>query len=395
VCYTSLYNGPVDNPFRYSGVVTGELFVDREAEIQALQEAFRGREHVFLYSPRRYGKTSLVLEAFRRLPAGGRAVYVDVSRALSLQTLVEIFIAAVVEGTESSLERVRRWGRTFLARLQPRLVLDSAGRVQVELGFGPRLAERASLAEALDLPQRVAEDLGVQLAVALDEFPAVAELGGEGLVRAMRAAFQMHDRVSYVFAGSQTAMMEELFAAERSPFFRLGRPLRLGKIPRDAFVPFIGDGFRKGGMKLSPEHAAHLCELVDDHPYFVQTLAHELWAQARGRKGPITESDVVKALGAVVGWHDAYYRRLWERLTLYQRRCLLALVELGPGAALFGADTVARFGLRSPSHVQRSLAALQQEGLVERRDGDWALADPLVPHWLQAAGLVSRQGRLE
>jgi hypothetical protein len=385
----------VDNPFRYSGVVTGERFVDRRGEIQALHDAFRSGEHVFLYSPRRYGKTSLVREAFRRLPTGERSVYLDVSRALSLQDFVELLLAAVVEGTASPLERVRRWGRTFLSRLQPRLVLDSAGRVQVELGYAPRLAEPATLAEALDLPQRVGEELGVRLAVAFDEFPAVMELGGEGLVRALRAAFQGHDRVSYVFAGSQTAMMEELFAAERSPFFRLGRPLRLGKIPRQDFVAFIVDGFRQGEMDISPHVAAELCRQVDDHPYFVQTVAHELWDQGRGRGGPIRDADLAQALASVVGWHDAYYRRLWERLTLHQRRCLLALVELGPGASPFAADTVARFRLKSPSHVQRALEALRREGLVERRNGDWTLADPLFPHWAAQAGLVTGQPGVE
>lgn len=383
----------MENPFRYSGVVTGDLFVDRAEEIAALHQAFRAGEHMFLYSPRRYGKTSLILEAFRRLPATEKWVYVDLSRALSLQSMVELLISAVLDGTESPVERARRWGRTFLARLQPRLVLDSTGRIQVELGYSPRLTEPATLAEALDLPQRAAEELGVRLPVALDEFPVVHELGGDGLLRAMRAAFQMHDRVSYVFAGSETGMMEELFAAERSPFFRIGRPLRLGAVPRDEFVPFLVAGFRNGGMDLPPDLAAQLCQVVDDHPYFVQTLAHELWAQARG--GPITDQDLASALAAVVGWHDAYYRRLWERLTLYQRRCLLALVELGAGASLFAADTVARFELKSPSHVQRALAALQREGLAERRGGEYSLADPLFPHWAQAAGLVSGRGGLE
>ena len=388
-----MYNDPMDNPFRYSGVVTGDLFVDREDEIAALHRAFRAGEHVFLYSPRRYGKTSLIREAFRRLPPGERWAYVDLSRALSLSSFVELLVSAVLQAAESPVERIRRWGRTFLARLQPRLVLDSSGRVEVELGYGPRLAEPATLAEALDLPQRVAEDLGVRLTVALDEFPTVKELGGDGLVRAMRAAFQMHSQVSYVFAGSQTAMMEQLFAAERSPFFRMGRPLRLEKIPRDAFVRFLADGFRAGEMDLSADLAAELCQGVDDHPYFVQTLAHELWARSRGRGIPIAQQDLTEGLSAVVGWHDAYYRRLWERLTLYQRRCLLALVELGAGASLFAADTVARFELKSASHVQRSLEALQREGLAERRNGEYGLADPSFPHWSRAAGLVS--GRAE
>ena len=48
------------NPFVYGGRVSGDDFCDRENEIRELLDDIRARQHVILFSQRRFGKTSLV-----------------------------------------------------------------------------------------------------------------------------------------------------------------------------------------------------------------------------------------------------------------------------------------------------------------------------------------------
>jgi len=55
------------NPFKYGEVVTGEHFFNREREKAELIQAITSTMNVFLYAPRRYGKTSLVLEVLREV----------------------------------------------------------------------------------------------------------------------------------------------------------------------------------------------------------------------------------------------------------------------------------------------------------------------------------------
>jgi AAA+ ATPase superfamily predicted ATPase len=59
----------MDNPFVYGEVVPGEAFVDREVELDRLVADLGSGQKVFLISPRRYGKSSLIhqaLDALRR-----------------------------------------------------------------------------------------------------------------------------------------------------------------------------------------------------------------------------------------------------------------------------------------------------------------------------------------
>jgi hypothetical protein len=50
----------VRNPFEYGGVVSGDAFCNRKQELADLRRAMENAEKLFVFSERRYGKTSLV-----------------------------------------------------------------------------------------------------------------------------------------------------------------------------------------------------------------------------------------------------------------------------------------------------------------------------------------------
>lgn len=60
----------MDNPFNYTGVVTGKASCNRLKEISDLLRFLRAGQNVLLYSHRRYGKTSLLHRVFEKLSAG-------------------------------------------------------------------------------------------------------------------------------------------------------------------------------------------------------------------------------------------------------------------------------------------------------------------------------------
>src|SRR5438270_8608909 len=59
------------NPFRFGRIVSGDAFTDREADLLVLERELRGGQNILIEAPRRFGKTSLILEVKRRLQAGG------------------------------------------------------------------------------------------------------------------------------------------------------------------------------------------------------------------------------------------------------------------------------------------------------------------------------------
>ena len=50
----------MENPFIYGQEVSGDTFCNRTKEIKELMSDIKSGHNVIIYSPRRYGKTSLV-----------------------------------------------------------------------------------------------------------------------------------------------------------------------------------------------------------------------------------------------------------------------------------------------------------------------------------------------
>ena len=62
------------NLFEYGGVVSGEAFCNREKETGDLVRAMENGEKLFVFSERRYGKTSLVHASLKKLPKKATSV---------------------------------------------------------------------------------------------------------------------------------------------------------------------------------------------------------------------------------------------------------------------------------------------------------------------------------
>ena len=53
------------NPFKFGTVVENSFFTDRQNELQHIKSVLNSENHLILISPRRFGKTSLVVKALR------------------------------------------------------------------------------------------------------------------------------------------------------------------------------------------------------------------------------------------------------------------------------------------------------------------------------------------
>ncbi len=371
------------NPFRFGGVVRGEDFADRQRELHELARELEGGQHLFLLSPRRFGKTSLVLALLDRLRARRLLVaYVDVFRATSPAQLLELVAQTVLGAAESQPERLLRLALDLLGRLRPQVGTNAAGRptLTLDLGASPR-TPLALQEEVLALPQRLADRRRRRLVLAFDEFQEVQRFPGAGLEKAMRSHFQRHDRVSYLFAGSKESLLRDMATRERSPFYKFGRTVSLGPIPPAEFAPFLVARFRRGRLRLDPGVIDAVLAAADDVPYNVQRLCHQLWAMRAGSAERLTERDLGTALGAVVEQDSAHFSAAWDRLSLHQRQVLQAIAR-GGGRGIYGAGFLAAHRLGSHSSVQTSLRQLLKEQIVVKAEGEYRIADPFFREWI-------------
>ena len=374
------------NPFVYGEVVSATAFADREHERERLALDLAEGQKVFLISPRRYGKSSLVRDVMRTL-AARRILTVEVTVAASSSYVgfLESYARALLSA-DTPASGLRRWTAELLKTVRPELRFDAhaAGPPRFSLTFPAVRSARdaARLAtEVFALPGRIAAARGQRLAIALDEFQTIAAFDGASVEHALRSAVQEQRSVGYVFAGSEPSLMERMLTPRR-PFYKAGPVVRLGKIDERVFADFVERRFAASGIRAEDGLGAAIVELAENVPYDVQRLAHETWddVRAAGRKVAGLE-DLHLTLGRMLNEQHTVFEESWQRLTLAQRAVLRAIV-LESGRELLSADVRLRHRLPGASSVQSALAALVRQDIVMKDQGRYLVNDSLYREWM-------------
>ena len=366
------------NPFVYGEVVPAAAFADRVEELDRLIGDLAAAQKVFLISPRRYGKSSLIRHALAAMGRrGALAVQVTVSSFSSYVAFLEGYARALV-AAEMTLERARNWLREAISSTRAEVGADA--RVAFPNARTDRDIARLA-AEVFELPARLAAVRRRTVVVALDEFQAIGGFNGGSVEHALRAAVQHQRAVGYVFAGSEPTLMERMLTPKR-PFYKAGPVMRLEKIPADEFAAFIDERFVRSGMPIEQGLGAAIVDLAANLPYDVQRLAHETWDEVRARsKRRATLDDLHAALKRLLIEQHTLFDVIWQRLTLMQRAVLRAVV-LEEGRELLSGDVRTRHRLGGPSTVQAALAALVREDLVAREGPRYGVVDSLLREWI-------------
>jgi uncharacterized protein len=377
---------PPANPFVYGEVVTAAAFADREQERERLATDLAEGQKVFLISPRRYGKSSLIRDVMKGLSARGiLTAEVTVAASSSYVGFLEAYARALLSA-ETPPNALRRWTTELFKTVRPELRFDAqpAGSSRFSLTFPAVRSARDTArlaAEVFALPAKIAAARRQRMAIALDEFQTIAAFDGTTVEHALRAAVQEQRSVGYVFAGSEPSLMERMLTPKR-PFYKAGPVVRLGKIDEEVFADFIEARFAATGIRTQDGLGAAIVELAENVPYDVQRLAHETWDDVRvtGRKSAGLE-DLHLTLGRLLTEQHTMFEESWQRLTLAQRAVLRAIV-LENGRELLSAGVRLRHRLPGASSVQSALAALVRQDIVMKDQGRYLVNDSLYREWM-------------
>jgi uncharacterized protein len=369
------------NPFVFGRVVAKETFCNRQRELAELRDAARTGRSLWLHSPRRFGKTSLILEAFA--DSGLPMAYVDVFAAQDEVGLAEAWlkgVSALLRHVLGPGDRLLQWLRQSVRHISPQLSIDPVGGVTVSLGPRPLAISPEQFDEIVDLPQLLATSRDGHVTVAVDEFQEVTRHAGmEGR---LRSRLQHHDRVTYLFAGSQRTLLADLFTDRSRPFYQFAEHYPLEPIPQGELVRYVVGRFAETGVDLPDGAAEDIVSLAAGHPHYTQMLASRVWEMAHRED---ERADLVQqAMDHLARSQDLANRRWFESLSGSARRVVLHVARHG-GRKLLSEQVRRQSRLGAPSTVQRALTGLvAREDLVRDADGSYEFGDPVLASWLEA-----------
>ena len=376
----------LENPFVFGEIIDDVNFVDRTAELKQLVRDLADGQKVFLLSPRRFGKSSLVALALLKLKKRHiHTVSLTVSSYSSYAQFLEKFAEKVLRAA-GPWDRVKDWATRFARQVKPDVNLNLAtGEISLSLGKGAAFDPAPIAPDVFALPGELTRNAGFRMAICLDEFQQISQFDSGSVENAIRNQVQEQREVGYVFAGSQPSLMQEMLSAKR-PFHKAGPQMFLDKIPAQDWRDFITGHFRKRGRALDDPGLATLLASADLIPYDVQRIAHELWDYAElNDKRQLDGSDVNRVLDSLVSGQSTYYELLWEQLSARQRAALQALAYRG-ASEIYAQVVREEFRLGPASSVQRALQSLDARDILDRYQGNYFFLDPLFPCWIRKKG---------
>jgi hypothetical protein len=373
----------MDNPFVFGEIVQQRHFVDREKELQSLVRDLADGQKLFLLSPRRFGKSSLVSLALLKLEKRHvRTVNITVSSYASYAQFLEKFAERVLRSA-GSWDQVKGLINRFIQRVQPTVTLNAAnGETSISFNRAADADPSALAAEVFAMPAELAKNGGFRMAICMDEFQQIELFGGPAVENVLRNEVQRQRDIGYVFSGSQPSLMEEMLSAGR-PFHKAGPAVFLEKIPAEAWREFIRAQFKNRRRKITDDGLDRMVQAADLIPYDVQRLAHELWDYAELNDKPeLGVADVEAVINELVRGQAEYFERLWEQLTSRQRAVLQALSQRG-AADLHSQAGREHYRLGPASTVQKALQSLAAQDILDRYHGDYFIVDPLFATWVR------------
>jgi uncharacterized protein len=376
---------PATNPFRFGRIVSGEAFTDREADLMVLQRELRDGQNVLIEAPRRFGKTSLILEVKRRLEAEGIPVaYLDCMLIPSRARLADRLASAYLQAFKGPAQRAEDWVVQHLRafRVRPSLSFDEQGHTQLTFEAAsagtPNLD--ALLEQLFSEPEAIGRERKQRLVVVLDEFQDLMELG-PSLLRLLRAVIQQQQHVSYAFLGSRQALLRKAVHERSAPLLKIARPYPLGPLPSKEFAAFLLARFESSGRPVPRKAVEALIDFTRGHPNDTQEAAHFLWEVALL---PLSAQELVStAIDRMLDAEAAQMTVLWHDSAPAQRNLLTALVEWG-GRNIYSEEYRRHANLGPATTVQRAVQTLLERELVDLDPGGaYMIKERFFEEWIR------------
>lgn len=375
----------MENPFVYGDVVKGQYFTDREEELKELKLDLSSGQNVLIFSPRRYGKTSLIIKVLDELKREGFiTVYVDLFRVTSIQSFIKIYTSSITKAGATKLEEAVQFLKEHFPALIPRIVIKGQEPAEFEFDFEAAKKDAERLLDDLyDFPQRVAVKRKKRLIVVFDEFQEISTLNLP-IERQLRAKIQHHDKVSYCFMGSKRHLMDELFQDKNKPLYKIAKAIPLGKIPSERFKIFIHSRFKSVDMRIESGLIDEILNVTACHPYYTQQLCHEIFNIAFSKEEPavISQNDINSARDKCIQAQSYAYATIWDSLAAKQKSLVVALFK-EPGANIYSQDFLSSHSLGTAPSIQTAVNALEKKGILDRENGSYFVSDVFFIDWLR------------
>lgn len=369
----------VSNPFYTLGYGGPEYFCDRSEETETLVGALTNGRNVALISPRRLGKTGLILHTFNRLTAEDatrRCFYIDIYSTENQTDLVRQMASVILGSMDTFGEKLITGISSFFKSCRPVFSVDPmTGAPSVSLDIQPHESS-ATLKEIMAYMHQS----GHECFVAIDEFQQILEYPEKGTEALLRSVVQFAPNVHFVFAGSKQHLMSAMFSSPRRPFYQSTQRMGLNPLNKDVYYEFAARLMRNGGKELPEEVFTDAYNFSHGYTYYIQDIMNRLYTQS---DSCITIRHLYDIYGDIRKEGEVVYKDYCDLMARGQLKLLRAIAREDIVRKPHEQAFMSRNKLTAVSSVKLALNALVNNGIVAKSDEGYYIYDRYLSLWLK------------
>jgi AAA+ ATPase superfamily predicted ATPase len=368
------------NPFSYGTIVSGSNFYDRKEECARIVDTLAGGNNLVLYAPRRFGKTSLVFKTIEKIESQGFiCVYFDFMPVFSPESFVRLY-AKALSARQTNLQKFAQKFASLVKSIRPILGFDAAGNTEFSIDFAGSVVDETVVAQLLDMPENLAEAANKRVIVFFDEFQEVEKLDNIHFEGLLRSKIQQQRRVNYLFLGSKTHLLKELFNDKKRAFYNAAAQMSIGPLPEQDTIDFLQQRFAASTITLHTETAQYIISVAANIPHYVQLMAAEIWQYMVNNQQTVTREIVDDCAKQLLSLKNDYYMELFDRQSQSKKQLLQTLIVNGKN--IFSTDYIQSHRLPSAATLQRAVNGLIKDGVIEKMNDEYFIADPFFKLFL-------------
>ncbi len=366
------------NPFYYGNEVYKDDFCNRIDELKELKQDVYSGLNVFLYAPRRFGKTSLLKRLQNDLKKDGDVVvvYFDMFTVSSVDEFIQKYFNLLANSFESSTDKILNLFKNIF-KIRPNITMNISSNSDLSYGLLlNKKEEQHNFEDILNLPYLYAEKFNKKVVVIFDEFQEVEQLKIE---KKPRSIIQTHSRsVSYLFSGSKKSILTKMFNDKDRAFYKSVKHLKIDEIKEAEWIEFISKKFTKSDKSIEQNLIKKCFEITLGYPYYMQQLMYFIW---NNTKDKADETIVQNSIDLMLERESDIYSLVWTNLTPNQKSTLKYIVQKN-GESLYSNENLSDLKL-SASTLKSVLESLIKKDIIDKKNDKYYLIDPFMKYWLE------------
>jgi hypothetical protein len=354
--------------------VTGEELIGREEEINEIIQTIKAGQSVALIAPRRFGKTSIMMEVMNRL---NREKYftgsIDIFTVPDIEQLAFEITYQVLKNRklDEALNKLKRNLGEILTNIKFRKEIEGAEFI---LGFGkPQNDPWEQLSSSVRFIETFALKYNKKICFAFDEFGDIEKLDGIEIIKLFRGIIQNQKQSVYIFSGSYESVMNKIFVTSKSPFYRMVKIVEPGFVKKEDLIKFTEKKFRKLNIPYDIDNLSRGVELTKGHPYYIRLFIQEYYFQYL-QEGKLIDPEVI--FNKMMLSENNYLEKLWDEISKKKetRVVMIKIIETGKPYTEIDNKGV---------NISRAINELLGKGIIFSDKSGYIVSDPLFERFVK------------